>query len=120
MADDRFETQLPEYPDNTVLLDETSYSTNIHEYVRGLVQQGIEKEEWKFWIIQWVAESLTPAIKRVRKRAAIDYLGAKKRTFEDWLKKHLEGEPVPRSARGKRPKDDLTEQCEVLRCPSAD
>ncbi|WP_416673555.1 Mu transposase C-terminal domain-containing protein [Egbenema bharatensis] len=108
MSDDRPETELPECPDNAVLLDETSYSTNIHEYVRELVQQGIEKEEWKFWIIQWVAESLTPAIKRVRKQSAIEYLGAKKRTFEDWLAKHLAGEPVPRFSRGKKPKHDLT------------
>lgn len=108
MSDDRLETELPELPDDAVLLDETSYSTDIHEYVRELVRQGIEKEEWKFWIIQWVAESLTPAIKRVRKQSAIDYLGAKKRTFEDWLKKHLDGEPVPRSSRGKKPRHDLT------------
>ena len=108
MSDDRLEAELPECPDNAVLLDETSYCTNIDEYVRELVRQGIEKEEWKFWIIQWVADSLTPAIKRVRKRSAIDYLGVPKRTFEDWLKKHLDGEPVPRSARGKKPKHDLT------------
>lgn len=108
MSDDRLEVEIPECPDNAVLLDETSYSTNIHEYVRELVRQGIEKEEWRFWIVQWVAESLTPAIKRARKQSAIEYLAAKKRTFEDWLKKHLEGEPVPRSAHGNRPKDDLT------------
>jgi len=103
-----------ECPDNVVLLDETSYSTNIHEYVRELVKQGIEKEEWKFWIIQWVAESLTPAIKRVRKQSAIDYLEVPKRTFEDWLAKHLAGEPVPRSARGKKPRHDLTLEWEAF------
>jgi len=107
MSDDRLETELAEPYHDAVLLDETSYSTNIHEYVKDLVRQGVASEEWKFWIIQWVAESLTPAIKRVRKRAALDYLGAKKRTFEDWLAKHLAGEPVPRSSRGRRPKTDL-------------
>jgi putative transposase len=114
MTDDRDEAKLPECPDNAVLLDETSYSTNIHEYVRELVKQGIEKEEWKFWLIQWVAESLTPAIKRVRKQSAIDYLGVPKRTFEDWLAKHLAGEPVPRSARGKKPRHDLTLEWEAF------
>jgi len=114
MSDDRLEAEIPECPDNAVLLDETSYSTNIHEYVRELVRQGIEKEEWRFWIVQWVAESLTPAIKRVRKQSAIDYLGVPKRTFEDWLAKHLSGEPVPRSARGKKPKHDLTLEWEAF------
>jgi hypothetical protein len=51
MSDDRLEAELSESLDNAVLLDETSYSTNIHEYVRELVKQGIEKGEWKFWII---------------------------------------------------------------------
>jgi len=42
-------------------------TVRIFEYVKQLIAAGVDSEEWKFWIIQWVAESLTPAIK-VRKR----------------------------------------------------
>ncbi len=48
MSDDRLETELLELPDDAVLLDETSYSTNIHEYVKELVRQGVDSQEWKF------------------------------------------------------------------------
>jgi len=59
MSDDRLETELLEPYNDAVLLDEISYSTNIHEYVKDLMRQGVASEEWKFWIIQWVAESIT-------------------------------------------------------------
>lgn len=63
MSDNHLRAELTEFPEEAVLLDETSYSTNIHEYIKELVRQGVDSKEWKFWIIQWVAESLTPAVR---------------------------------------------------------
>jgi len=102
MSDDLPKTELFEAC-AAVLLDEASCSTNIYKYIKDIARQGVASEEWTLWIIQWVAESSTPAIKRARTQAAINLLRVTKRTFEYRLARHLSGEFVSRSSQGKRP-----------------
>ncbi|MBD2072560.1 hypothetical protein H6F86_01245 [Phormidium sp. FACHB-592] len=76
---------LPECPDDAVLLDESSFSSDIDEFVRHLVAQGTceaSKDDLQPWIIQWVADSPDRSTYRDRKWEAIRYLGTPERTFQ--------------------------------------
>jgi hypothetical protein len=61
MSGDRLTTELPECSADAVLLDESSYSTDIHEFVKYLVNQGVAETEFRPRLIQWVADSLKGA-----------------------------------------------------------
>ena len=79
-------TELPDAPDDAVLLDESSYGTDIDEFVRHLALQGVGGDEFKPRIVQWVADSPDPSIYRDRKWEAIRYLKTFERTFQRWVK----------------------------------
>lgn len=89
MSDARLETELPKCPDHAVLLHESSYSTDVHEFVNYLVSQGVAQSQFRRRLVQWVADSLNQRIKKARKKAAMVYLNTPKRTFERWLKLHF-------------------------------
>lgn len=97
MSGDLLETELPECPDNAVLLDESSYSTDIHQFIEHLVQQGVAATEFRPRLVQWVADSLNQKIKKARKKAVLAYLNVPKRTFYRWLRSYFRGgeEAIP-------------------------
>ncbi|MBW4472724.1 MAG: Mu transposase C-terminal domain-containing protein [Stenomitos rutilans HA7619-LM2] len=97
MPDDCLKTELPECPDDAVLLDESSYSTDIHKFIEQLVQQGVATTEFRSRLIQWVADSLNQAIKKARKKAVLAHLHVSRRTFYRWLQSYFRGgeEAIP-------------------------
>ncbi|KAM3111159.1 Mu transposase C-terminal domain-containing protein [Phormidesmis sp. 146-33] len=99
-----------ECPDDAVLLDESSFSSDIDEFVRHLVAQGTceaSKDDLQPWIIQWVADSPDRSTYRNRKWEAIRYLGTPERTFQRWVKNFCEGKELPKKQ--SRGKNQLTE-----------
>ncbi len=98
MSGDRLTTELPECSADAVLLDESSYSTDIHEFVKYLVNQGVAETEFRPRLIQWVADSLNQSIKKGRIKAVREYYNnLPKRTFYNWLSSYYRGgkEAVP-------------------------
>lgn len=97
MPGDLPETELPECPDDAVLLDESSYSTDVHRFIEHLVQQGVATTEFRPRLVQWVADSLNQKIKKARKKAVLTYLNVSKRTFYRWLRSYFRGgeEAIP-------------------------
>ncbi|PSB14095.1 hypothetical protein C7B61_16555 [filamentous cyanobacterium CCP1] len=91
--------ELPECPDDAVLLDESSFSTDIDEFVRHLIVQGISgtsKDDLKPWIIQWVADSPDRSTYKDRKWEAIRYLGTPERTFQRWVENFCKRKEFPK------------------------
>jgi putative transposase len=97
MSGDLLETELPECPDDAVLLDESSYSTDIHKFIEYLVQQGVAATEFRPRLVQWVADSLNQKIKKARRKAVLAYLNVPNRTFYNWLRSYFQGgeEAIP-------------------------
>jgi putative transposase len=114
MFNDRLGTKLPDCPPDAVLLDESSYSTDIHEFIKCLIRQGVDEAEFRPRIVQWVADSLDHATKRARKKSAMEYLKTPKRTFERWLEIHfMRGtDAVPKETPRKKGKHLLTQTWE--------
>jgi len=98
-------TELPECPDDAVLLDESSFSTDINEFVKHLVAQGASgtsKDELIPRIVQWVADSPDRSTYRDRKWEAIRYLETPERTLQRWVKNFREKKEFPKKqSRGK-------------------
>lgn len=55
-------------------------STDLNEFLKQLVHEGVGHQEWKLRIIQWVAQSPTRAIRAIRKQAATEFLDVSQRT----------------------------------------
>ncbi|MBD2093431.1 Mu transposase C-terminal domain-containing protein [Microcoleus sp. FACHB-1515] len=110
MSSDRLETELPDCSADTVLLDESNFSTDIHAFVRQLLQDGVDPKKVKFRIVSWVAASPDRSTKSVRKREAVSYLGIGKRTLERWLQIHFSQgtEAIPQEPRPKKGQHKLT------------
>ncbi|KAM3111160.1 hypothetical protein [Phormidesmis sp. 146-33] len=92
-------TDPSEYPHDAELLDGSSFSTDIDEFVRHLVAQGIggaNKNDLKPWIIRWVVVSPDRSTYEDRKWEAIRYLGTCERTFQRWVKNLSEGKGFPK------------------------
>lgn len=99
---------------DTVLLDQSNFNTDIHEFIKQLVLDGVDPKKFKFRIVSWVASSPDYNTKRVRKREAISFLEVGKRTFERWLQIHFSqgADAVPNSPRRKRQKHQRTRDWE--------
>lgn len=97
MSGDLLEIELSKCPDDAVLLDESSYSTDIHKFIDYLVQQGVAATEFRPRLVQWVADSLNQKIKKARKKAVLAYLNVPKRTLYRWLRSYFRGgeEAIP-------------------------
>lgn len=88
--------ELPECPVDSVLMDESSYSTDINEFVRHLALQGVSADEFKDRIIQWVADSPDRSTYGDRQREALWYLKTPKRTFQRWVKDFCDRKETPK------------------------
>jgi putative transposase len=110
MSSDRLETELPEYPADTVLLDESNFNTDIYAFVRQLLQDGVDPKKVKFRLVSWVAASPDRTTKNVRKREVISYLEIGKRTLERWLQIHFSQgtDAIPQEPRPKKGQHKLT------------
>lgn len=93
MANQLSEIEQLDSSSDTVLLDQSNFNTDIHEFIKQLVLDGVDPKKFKFRIIGWVASSPDYNTKRVRKREAISFLEVGKRTFERWLQIHLSISP---------------------------
>ncbi|MBD2093416.1 hypothetical protein H6F67_26580 [Microcoleus sp. FACHB-1515] len=112
MFDDRLAAELPECSADAILLDESSYSTDIHEFVQYLVNQGVAETEFRPRLVQWVADSLNQAIKKARIKAVCKYYNnLPKRTFYNWLGSYYRGgkEAIPPETPRKKSEHLLTQ-----------
>jgi len=105
--------QLDSFPD-TVLLDQSNFDTDIHEFIKQLVLDGIEPKMFKFRLVSWVAASPDSTTKRNRKKEVISYLNIGKRTLERWLETHFSkgNNAIPESPRRGKGKQKVTRDWE--------
>lgn len=111
MNSNHSETELLESSPDTVLIDDSNFSTDIHEFVRQLVQDGVEPSKYKFRLVSWVASSPDQATRRARKSEVVSYLGIGKRTLQRWLQIHFEKgtAAIPENPRPSKGKHKLTQ-----------
>jgi putative transposase len=114
MNSNHSETKLLESSPNTVLIDDSNFNTDIHEFIRQLVQDGVEPSKYKFRLVSWVASSPDRATRRARKSEVVSYLNVGKRTLERWLQIHFAKgtAAIPENPRPRKGKHKLTQDWE--------
>ncbi len=114
MTNQLAETEQLDSSSDIVLLDQSNFDTDIHEFIKQLVLDGVEPKKFKFRLVSWVAASPDSTTKRIRKKEVISYLNIGKRTFERWLEIHFSkgNDAIPENPRRGKGKQKVTRDWE--------